>query len=59
MVALAIAGLVFGFAAAVGVLPTSPPQFMAPVLAILVGGIAVMKVALAGGAALDMVLSKD
>ena len=57
--AVAIFGLVLSAAAAGGLVPLAPPQFLAPALVTLACAFGVAKIALAGGAALDLVLSKD
>jgi hypothetical protein len=57
--AVAIVGFGLSGAAAAGLVPLAPPQFLAPALVMLACAFGVAKIALAGGAALDLVLSKD
>jgi hypothetical protein len=47
---LALAGLLMGAAAMVGVIPVTPPALLAPALALGVAGLTVVKVAAVGGA---------
>jgi len=45
VVGLAIAGLMFGAAAVVGMVPANPPAAFAPAVAMLAGSLALLKVA--------------
>ena len=58
VLALALAGLLMGAAAAMGVIPATPPAIAAPALAAAVAVLTAVKVAAVGGALLTYVRSK-
>jgi hypothetical protein len=55
---LALAGLSLGAAAAVGMIPVTPPAVLAPALAAAVVALTVVKVAAVGGAVLSVARSR-
>ena len=55
---LALAGLLMGAAAAVGMIPATPPSVLAPALAVAVAALTAVKVAAAGAALLAYVRSR-
>jgi hypothetical protein len=55
---LALAGLSMGAAAAVGMIPVTPPAVLAPALAAAVVALTVVKVAAVGGAVLSVARSR-
>jgi hypothetical protein len=55
---LALAGLSMGAAAAVGMVPATPPAALAPALAAMVVALTVVKVAAVGGAVLSVARSR-
>jgi hypothetical protein len=55
---LALAGLSMGAAAAVGMIPVTPPSVLAPALAAAVVALTVVKVAAVGGAVLSVARSR-
>lgn len=55
---MALAGLLTGAAAAVGVIPVTPPAVLGPVLAVALVALTVVKVAAVGGGILTYVRSR-
>jgi len=56
---MALAGLLMGAAAAVGMIPTTPPSVLAPALAVAAAALTAVKVAAAGGALLTFARKRE
>lgn len=59
VLAMIVAGLLLGCAAATGLLPAAPPTFLAPAAAVLIGALTVVKFAAVATALVRCALTRD